>query len=182
MGRPGSGKGTQALLLAQKIGARDISLGVQFRALIKGDTYLGKRLRAGLESGELAPTWLADYVCQKELLFLEPEEVVVFDSGCRIKSEAILFNEIHEWLKRSYVVVYIDVSEAEIKQRIQKRHSQEGRADDHENSIGKRIQEFEEKTLQSVEYFTSIGKLIVVNGEQTVEEVRAEVLKVLQIK
>ena len=181
MGRPGSGKGTQAQLLAKKINAREVSLGTQFRALVAGNTYLGQRLKVGFEAGELAPTWIADYLCEKELLFLEQTETVVFDSGCRIRSEAILFNDIHEWLKRDYVVVYIEVSESEIRSRIIKRQGIEGRADDAQNAIVKRIQEFDEKTTQSIDYFKSIGKLLVVQGEQSVEDVQREVLKVLKI-
>lgn len=181
MGRPGSGKGTQAEHLAKAIGARDISLGREFRNLIAGETYFGKRLKTGLEAGELAPTWIADYLCEKALLFLEPHETVVFDSGCRIKSEAVLFNDIHEWLHRPYNVVYIDVSEEEIKRRIFNRLEVEGRADDVHGSLVKRIEEFNEKTTLSLEYFKSIGKLLVVNGEQPREVVQQEVLKVLQI-
>lgn len=181
MGRPGSGKGTQAELLAQKIDARIISLGKEFRELVANGSHLGVRLKESLEAGHLAPTWLADYVCKKELLFLEPEEQVVFDSGCRIKSEAVLFHDIHDWFERTYQVIYIDVSEEEIVRRIHVRRGLEGRADDAHSSIHKRVEEFENKTMLSIEYFESIGKLARVSGEGSPEDVHAAILKTINL-
>lgn len=182
MGRPGSGKGTQAMLLAEKIPhARVVSLGKEFRALVASEKLAGKRLKQGIEAGELSPSWLADYACEKELLSLEAKDRVVFDSGCRIKSEAVLFDEICEWLGCPYVVVYIDVSVEEMAKRISKRQSLEGRADDAESSMYKRIEEFNTKTTLSVEFFKSKGKLLLVNGEQSVDEVHQAVLKALEL-
>lgn len=182
MGRPGSGKGTQAEFLAQKLGARVVSLGKEFRSLAAGTTYLGKKLKTALDAGELMPTWFADYLCEKELLFLEPWEKVVFDSGCRIKSEAELFHDIHAWLERDYLVVYIDVSEAEIQSRIAKRQTLEDRADDVHTSLRKRIDEFETKTTLSLQYFESIEKLVRIPGEASIEEVQTAILKSLNLE
>jgi len=182
MGRPASGKGTQAALLAQKIpNTTIVSLGKEFRSLVASETLVGKRLKAGLEAGELSPSWLADYTCEKVLLSIGESDTVVFDSGCRIKQEAVLFDEICQWLGLSYVVVYIDVSEEEITRRITERQKIEGRADDAAASIGKRIEEFNAKTTQSIDFFTEKGKLLIVDGEQTVDAVHEAVLKALGV-
>ena len=180
MGRPASGKGTQAALLAQKIpNARIVSLGKEFRSLVAGETLVGKQLKVDLEAGKLSPSWLAEYTCEKVLFSIGENDKVVFDSGCRIKREAELFDEICQWLGLPYVVVYIDVSEEEVTRRIIERKKIEGRADDAESSIGKRISEFNTKTTLSIDFFKSKNNLLIVNGEQPMDKVHQDVLKVL---
>ena len=181
MGRPGSGKGTQAKLLSDVLGCSIASLGSDFRRLMAGDTVVGVRLAAGMNAGELAPTWLADYMCTKALIGLGSEEKLVFDSGCRMRTEAILFDQICEWLGRGYRVVYIDVNEEEIRRRIAKRGDVEGRADDSTSALDKRIEEFNDRTLPAIEYFRSKGVLLTIDGAQSVEDVQQGVRGALGI-
>ena len=179
MGRPGSGKGTQAKLLADALSCDIASLGTDFRRLMAGDTVVGIRLTAGMNAGELAPTWLADYMCTKALISLRSEEKLVFDSGCRMRTEAILFDQICEWLGREYKIIHIDVSEEEIRRRIAKRGEIEGRADDTAHALDKRIEEFNTRTLPAIEYFRSKGVLLTIDGAQQVPDVEQSVRSAL---
>jgi adenylate kinase len=177
IGRPGSGKGTQAKLLAQKIGATIVSPGTEFRRMIAEENLLGRRIKVAMESGLLMPTWLASYMFQRALFSLNEGEKVIFESGCRIKPEAELFDEITTWLGLSYKVIYFDVSEEVSKERLLGRQSSENRADDH--SIQKRIEEYTQKTIPSVEFFRQKGALVSIQGEQPVEDVHTDTLKAL---
>lgn len=179
MGRPGSGKGTQAELLAKVIGAKIISPGGEFRQMVKEGNLLGQRIKSAMEAGELMPTWLASFMFEKALFVLGQDEKVIFESGCRIKPEAELFDEINRWLGVTYKVLYFDVSEEETTGRLLKRQVAENRPDDH--SIEKRIEEYRNKTIPSVEFFKEKGTLISINGEQSIEDVHHDVLKVLQL-
>ncbi len=181
MGRPGSGKGTQAKLLAEKIKGEVFSSGDEFRSLAAGEHYVGKRLKSAMEGGELLPHWLASFLFEKVLLSLEPEDVIVFEGACRTEPESILFHEMATWLPREYVAINIEVSSEETVQRILKRKGIEGRADDREAIVRKRVEEYNQKTAAAIAYFKSKETLLEVDGEQTIEQVHAAILGILKI-
>ncbi len=181
IGRPGSGKGTQAKLLAQKIGAKIFSSGDEFRALAAGSSYLGRRIKAGIEGGELMPHWLASFIYEKEVFTTEPEEKLVFEGACRTEPEAALFHEISLWLPRPYSAVYLNVPEEEVWQRLLKRAGLEGRKDDREAAIRTRFDEYTKKNEAVIGAFRTRGTLVEVNGDQSIEAVHADVLKALNL-
>jgi adenylate kinase len=55
LGPPGAGKGTLAGVVSAQHGIPQISTGDMFRAAIKNETELGKKVKAILASGELVP-------------------------------------------------------------------------------------------------------------------------------
>lgn len=179
VGRPGSGKGTQAKLLAENMGAPVFSTGGEFRALAAGESYLGKRLRGAMESGELLPHWLASFTFQRVLFTLSPQDKIVFEGACRTAPEAALFEEMSQWLPRPYRAVYLRISEEEAWKRLLGRAGQEQRVDDSQAAIRKRFEEYKTKNEAVIEHFRSVGTLLEVNGEQTIEAVHSDVLKVL---
>lgn len=181
VGRPGSGKGTQAKLLADKIGAPIFSTGGEFRSLAAGSSYLGTRLKGAMESGELLPHWLASFTFQKVLFALQPQDKIVFEGACRTEPEAALFEEMAQWLPRPYKAVYLRISEEEAWKRLLLRQQASGRADDNADSIKNRFHEYKIKNEAVIEHFKSVGTLVEINGEQAVEAVHADVLKALNI-
>ena len=72
MGRPGSGKGTQAALLAQKAGGQVYSSGSRLREMAKSGSYFGNRTKAVMERGDLMPIWVSQYLFEEALIKLEP--------------------------------------------------------------------------------------------------------------
>jgi len=181
-GRPGSGKGTQAKLLADKIGASMFSTGEKFRSMASGNTFIGRRLKGAMESGELLPHWLASYTFETILLGLEPDDKIVFEGACRTAPEAALFEEIASWLPRGYKAVYLRISEEEAWKRLLLRSKESGRADDDEQSVRTRFNEYKKKNEAVIEHFRSVGRLVEINGEQTREEVHQDVLKALNLQ
>lgn len=181
IGGPGSGKGTQGKLLAQKLGAQLYATGALCREYAAQPTYFGKRTKEVIESGGLMPEWFSMYLFEDELVKLEPEQVVVFDGSGRKVLEAKKFDEVLRWLERPYKVLYIQVSEPVLRERLSARGAAEGRADDVAAAVGERFAQFAEHTLPSVEFFRSVGTLVEVNGEQPIEAVHADILKALNL-
>ena len=181
VGRPGSGKGTQAKLLADKIGAPVFSTGGEFRALAAGGSYLGKRLKGAMEGGELLPHWLASFTFQKVLFHLEPQDKIVFEGACRTAPEAALFEEMAQWLPRPYKAVHLRISEEEAWKRLLERAGREHRAYDDQTAIRKRFEEYKIKNEAVIEHFRSVGTLVEVNGEQPIESTHQDVLKALNL-
>ena len=55
LGAPGAGKGTQAIMIAEKYGIPHVSTGDIFRANIKNGTELGKEAKQYMDKGLLVP-------------------------------------------------------------------------------------------------------------------------------
>ena len=55
MGPPGAGKGTQAVVLAERLGVPHISTGDIFRANVAGGTPLGLEAKRYMDAGEYVP-------------------------------------------------------------------------------------------------------------------------------
>lgn len=181
MGRPGSGKGTQAKLLAKSIGAEVYSSGNRLREMAKGQGFVNNKIKTKMDAGDLLPSWLSSHLFTEVLLSLAPEETIVFEGACRTLPEATDFDETASWLERPYKAIFLVISDAEVEKRLALRKGIEGRADDASDAIGHRIKEYEQKTAAAVEFFRSKGVLIEIQGEQSVEAVQADIVKALQL-
>jgi len=180
IGKPGSGKGTQASLLSESTGWPITVSGNLFRALIKGDDHVAMRMREEHEKGYLAPDWFATYLFQKSILPVPPESGIIFDGFGRKVPEAKTVIEVLNWLGRPFRAVHIKVSDEEIVSRLQKRSEVSGRADDH--AIEKRLEEFRTYTEPSVEVFRDANALTEVDGEGSVEDIHARIRAELGLK
>ena len=70
-GPPGAGKGTQAKRLAQSHGLDHLSTGDLFRAAIRDETDLGRRVTALLKAGELVPDDVTNGIVAERLAALD---------------------------------------------------------------------------------------------------------------
>lgn len=181
MGRPGSGKGTQAKLLAKKIGAEVYSSGNRLREMAKGQGFANQKIKTVMESGDLLPAWISSHLFVDALLSLSHADGIVFEGACRTLPEAEAFDETSHWLERPYKAVFLMISDSEVEKRLSLRNGIEGRADDASDAVERRIKEYEEKTAAAVNFFKSHGVLLEINGEQSIEAVHADVLKALNL-
>jgi adenylate kinase len=113
MGLPGSGKGTQGNILADRVNGIRFSTGDRFRELRAGEGALSKRVSEAYDSGKLFPDWFATYLFEDAVLNLPAEGSIVFDGYPRTRAQAEIFNETMEWLGRPYSVVNLVVDEEE---------------------------------------------------------------------
>ncbi len=179
IGKPGSGKGTQAELLSKATGWPVVVASAELRALAGADTFVGRKLRVAMDTGILTPHWVATYVYLRELFALPSEEGVIFDGFGRRPSEVEPVIESLQWLERSFKMIHLNISDTEVKQRIALRKEEEERADD--DVIEKRLQVYRSETEPAIEMFREKGALIEVNGEGSIEDIAAEIRKELSI-
>ncbi|MBP6860093.1 MAG: nucleoside monophosphate kinase [Candidatus Pacebacteria bacterium] len=173
IGKPGSGKGTQAKLLAEKTGFPIIASGDLFRAIVKEETHIGRKMKEEHEQGLLAPDWFAMYLFQKSVLGLDPSSGIIFDGFGRKVPEAKVVVDVLNWLERKFTALYVDVPDSDIIERLELRKESSGRADDH--SVEKRLEEFRTYTEPSVEVFRQAGHLIEIDGTPSVEVIHADI-------
>src|SRR3989344_5740019 len=100
VGKPGSGKGTQAKVLAEKTGWKIITPGEQFRLMATEDTPVGHKVKEGNDAGLLQPHWLAIYLFLKALFSIRADEGAIFDGSGRKVPEAELITDALSWLGR----------------------------------------------------------------------------------
>ena len=179
IGKPGSGKGTQAALLSEATGWNATASGDLFRALMKEESHIGARLREEIEAGLLAPDWFAMYLFQQSILNVSPDDGVIFDGFGRKVPEARVVIDVLTWLKRPFTALHVRVPDEEIIERLGKRSLVSGRADD--LNVEKRLEEYRLHTDPSIELFRSEGKLIEVDGVGAVEDIAADIKQKLGI-
>ena len=122
MGPPGSGKGTQGAILAERMGVKEISAGELLRAEVKTGSDLGKEIAEYIDNGRLVPTDLiVRLMCQA---FLKPENDKGFisDGFPRSVEQAEIFSACElkpEFLNKNIdLVLLIDVPDEYILERI----------------------------------------------------------------
>src|SRR3989344_5630770 len=110
MGRPGSGKGKQSEILAEKLGCKIFSTGARYREMAKENTVLAKKVKQIMETGDNTPSWLASFLFEQELLALGADDTIVFEGAGRTETEAKLFNEINNFIERDFQIIYLETS------------------------------------------------------------------------
>lgn len=178
MGKTGCGKGTQSELLAKKLNCNIFSTGDEFRKLRKQEDFLGELVRASYDKGLLMPHWFASYFFENALLKLTPEDNLVCEGIGRKEPEAILFNDVANWLNRKYAVFELVVSDEEVIRRMMARDRGDGLND--LEKIKVRLQEYREFTEPAIKFFKSQGRVISIDGSPTPEKIHEEIVAKLK--
>lgn len=180
MGRPGSGKETQATLLSEKTGFKVYSTGKQFRELRERDDALGYHVKNAYDTAKLLPVWFAQYLFQQALFGLKSDEGIIFEGTGRMLEEAKLFHEVATWLGRDYTVLYLDIREEEARKRQRERALVQNRPDSNsEAKITTRFEEYNAHTAKALEFFREKGVVIDIPAEGTIEEIKADIFSKL---
>ncbi|NNE04894.1 MAG: adenylate kinase [Xanthomonadales bacterium] len=180
LGAPGSGKGTQAALLEQRLGVPHISTGVLFRKAVKDQTPLGQRIKTIMDSGDLVPDDLTLELLEERMNRDDTKSGFILDGYPRNLAQAESLNILLEKLGMPVQeAVQIDVDTEEVVARIAKRAAEEGRSDDTEEVVRNRMRVYQEQTAPVVDYYAEQGLLTQVLGTGTIEEVLQLILSVL---
>ena len=179
IGKPGCGKDTQAELLSKATGWPVVSAGDQFRVLAQEDSMLGRKIKKEIESGALAPDWIALHLYLKSLFDVPEEHGVIFDGFSREVSQAKLIVKSLAWLKRPFIVLNIAVSDESVKQRLALRAQTAERADD--GVVEERLKEYYAHTESVIEFFKNEGMLVEINGEPSPGKIAESIRTVLKI-
>lgn len=209
LGPQGSGKGTQSEMLAQKYNAEHFDTGKVLRQVSKTDTPLGREIyEISIKRKELVPSRILKEILHLRLNDLQREENVVFDGVPRNMEQAEYFEEaLKEFGRKLDKVFFIDISEKESVARISKRwicskcrkilimdkdvKSQkdtcpkcEGkitqRTDDTPEGVKNRLEIYKKETIPVLDFFQKEGLLVKINGEQSIEKVFEDIVKILE--
>lgn len=176
IGKTGCGKGTQAKLLSEAFGYRIFSTGEKAREIASQDTPLGRHIHQIHVSGWI-PEWLASFFMVKVLLEDASTEGLVFESVARKPVEAQKLHEIHEMIDRPYIVIFLEIADDVVIERMRQRNRDES---DSEANIINRLRAFNEETTQSLSIFKDLGKVVTVDANQEPEKVFKDIMTLLK--
>ena len=181
MGPQGSGKSTQASLLADYIGYKFISSGKYLRKLEHERNPIGLKLSEFWKSGEFVPD---DIINDVMFSLFEKDESngFVIDGYPRNHSQLktfLSYLNINNWELRA--VIYLTISEAECLVRISKRAKIEMRIDESAEALKKRLSLYHEETEPLVFEYNSLGVLKKIDAECTIEEIQQNILSALGV-
>jgi adenylate kinase family enzyme len=103
---------------------------------------------------------------------------LVFESVARKPEEAVKLHEIHEMLGREYIVVYLEIADELVVERMLSRGRDEA---DTADNIKKRLQAFYDETQESINIFASHGKVRTVDANQEPEKVFEDIIKAISL-
>jgi len=182
LGAPGSGKGTQAALLVERLGLPHISTGALLRDAIKRGTRLGLAVKEITEKGELVPDDVMSDLVKERLGRDDAADGFILDGYPRTLEQAKVLDAILEELARPVeVAILIDVDADQIIKRIELRAEEEGRSDDTVDVLRNRMRVYQEKTAPVADYYADRGLLTRVLGSGTRDDVLERILSVLQV-
>lgn len=180
MGRPGSGKGTQAKRLADRFGWIHFSTGDRLKALRDGEGPIAASIKETYDKGLLTPDWFANYLFEGEMLNLPAEGGVVCDGYPRTAAQAAIFDSVMQWLDRPYTVLNLEVPNEVVTERMLTRAATEHRPDSAtREQIQARLAVYDEHTAAVLEYFSEKGTLIVLDGTKDPEGVENDIVATL---
>jgi len=176
LGPPGSGKGTQAEVLAEHLGVPHISTGAMLRDAVAEGSDLGKKVEAIMNSGALVDDDTMAEVVRDRLAKDDARKGFILDGYPRTLPQAETLGTILAGDDAALDgVVLIDVPEEELVRRALARQ----RADDKEEVIRERLRVYREKTEPLIEYYRGRGLLRAVDGDAAIEEVTSRILGVI---
>jgi adenylate kinase len=180
LGPPGSGKGTQATLLAERLGVPAISTGEMLRAAVHAGTPLGGKVKAVMEKGDLVSDDLMIELIQERIDAPDAAGGFILDGFPRTVDQAIALEKILSGNEKPIsAVVNLSVPETALIDRLAGRSGSERRADDGRDTVLERLRVYHEKTEPLIEFYRRRGLLTEVDGAGTVSEVTDRIGKAL---
>lgn len=119
LGGPGAGKGTQAPVLAERLGLAHVSTGDLFRAAVRDGTPLGQTAKSYMDRGQLVPDGVTVDMLLERIGKPDAAAGVILDGFPRTAAQADALDRALEAEGHSVEIApYIEISEDEMVRRL----------------------------------------------------------------
>ena len=204
LGAPGSGKGTQAKNIAEKVGITHVASGDLFRAAATRGDELGKQAKYYMEKGLLVPDEITIKMILERIDAPDCSKGVMLDGFPRTLEQAKALDQALGKKKQKIDrVFYIKVSTDELVRRLSGRFicrkcqapyhkvssppKKEGkcdkcggelyqRADDIPETVRKRIEVYTKETSPLIDYYKKAKKLVEIKGEGNIDSITENII------
>jgi len=180
LGAPGSGKGTQGKILADRLGLPKITTGDLIRQAMKDGSPLGLEFKKYYDEGKLVPDTIILGMIKDELARPEARTGAILDGFPRTAAQAELVDRtLAEGGQRLNHILLLDVTEDELVRRMRARSQVEGRPDDTPEAIANRLQVYQRDTAPLIAHYAQRGIVHRVPGTGTVETIAGEIKRII---
>ena len=172
-GAPGAGKGTQAVMLAEKHNLVHLSTGDILRKELSAGTELGKQAKAFMDKGEFVPDEVVIGMIRLQIEQNPDANGFIFDGFPRTTAQADALDKmLNEKGLEITSMIALEVEHEELVRRLQIRGESSGRSDDQSlDVIGNRIDVYHQKTKPLIGYYHAQGKYNPINGVGNIAEI-----------
>lgn len=178
-GPPGVGKGTQAVIIAERKGWAHISTGDMLRAHVANGTDLGLKAKEYMDKGLLTPDDLVIDMFMARLGELQRDQGFVLDGFPRTVPQAqALDAALAKQQKSIDIAINITAADDVLMERLLSRAKDSGRADDTPEAIRTRLQ-VQKPSAELLGHYRDTGKLKDVDGIPEIKVVTESILKIL---
>ena len=204
-GPSGSGKGTQAEMVAKKYDLKRLQSGAILRKWAKEKTDFGKKVQAAMNEGFVPSEWIFQ-MTKEEFAKVNKDQGLMLENFSRMLPEIKnLYNVLSELDRKLDYIFLIDIGDEEAIRRMIKRGTCQEcekvvvldsgveelicpdcggmikrRKDENIKSIKKRLHDYHDKTAEVLDYVRKNDRLIKINGEQPVEKVFKDIINYIE--
>jgi adenylate kinase len=209
LGPPGAGKGTQAKLIEERHGMKQLSTGEMLRAAVAAGTETGRKAKAIMDRGELVPDEVVVGIIADRLGQPDVAKGFILDGFPRNTAQAEALDRMldSKGLKL-HAVIEMKVDDEALVERITGRYtcstcgkgyhdrfekpkvanvcdacggtSFTRRADDNEKTVRDRLSVYNKQTAPLVQYYGGRGTLKTIDGMADIAEVTRQIETVLK--
>ncbi|MGE0004813.1 MAG: adenylate kinase [Parvibaculaceae bacterium] len=209
LGPPGAGKGTQAKLLEEKLGLKQLSTGDMLRGAVAAGSEMGRKAKAVMDRGDLVSDDIVVSIIAERLDQPDVKKGFILDGFPRNRAQAeALDRMLDDKGLRLDAVIEMEVDDEALVERIAGRYTcakcgkgyhdsfekpeKPGicdvcgstefvrRADDNEKTVRDRLQIYNKQTAPLVDYYGRTGVLHTVNGMADIALVTRQIEDVLE--
>ncbi len=174
IGPPGAGKGTQADMVALRLGIPHVSTGDMFRHHVSLGTELGLRVDAIMKAGDYVPDAITVAMLEERISQPDAADGFILDGFPRTIGQVEALDGLIGSDGLDTVVVF-DLVVEELTKRLLAR----GRADDTEETIRNRFGVYQDQTAPLLQLYASRGIVEHIDGLGEIGEVTERILSAI---
>lgn len=209
MGPPGSGKGTQSIMLAKEVGIPTISTGEALRKEVENQSAVGIEAKGYMNSGQLVPDEVVVNIIKNRIIEKDCDSGFIVDGFPRNISQAIVFDKMLLSLgKKINIVFNFEIEDDILVKRISGRFSCAGcgeiynshfkptktegicdgcasakfisRPDDNKESVAKRLQVYHETADDLIDHYERKNLLYSIDALKSVPSIFGKLIEIVQ--
>lgn len=179
-GPPGAGKGTQAKIIEDRYGLRQLSTGDMLREEVSAGSQLGLEAKKLMDEGKLVADEIVIGMIAARIDSDECAKGAIFDGFPRTEAQAKALDAmLAERGKKIDLVLELKVDDAPIVERIKKRSIEEGRSDDNVEALKKRLAAYRDYSAEVLPYYEASTGVKPVDGMKPIEDVTQQIESII---
>jgi adenylate kinase len=182
-GPPGSGKGTQAKLLARELNILHLSTGDILREKLSDDDSLSTKLKEVMSSGNLVSDEILNKIIANKLISEECSNGYILDGYPRTMSQSEFLLSFSKSNNLNLdIIVNFKIDFKLVEERILIRSKQEHRSDDNADSIKTRLDKYTEETYPLSQFFSEkfSQNFFTIDASQEISNIQKELMNIIK--